>query len=178
MDRRRDIVYVMVAQQLVHSRLRAKSPPLTSDNSATGVVRVVHRLSRVRYFSRISRGNSGRHGTSASGEVPTDAVPRGDRRFDAMATLHIEHAISDYTTWKTTFDRFAPVREKAGIRQHRIQRPIDNGNYVVIDLDFESAQQARAFLDLLQTTVWTSSENAPALVGAPRTSILQPAEYP
>ncbi len=87
-------------------------------------------------------------GTGYAGRNPRNrgyAAPRGDRTFDSMATLHIEHAISDYTTWKAAFDRFAPVREKAGIRQHRIQRPIDNGNYVVIDLDFESAEQARAY---------------------------------
>lgn len=93
-----------------------------------------------------------------------------------MATLHIEHAISDYPTWKAAFDRFAAARDAAGVRRHRVQRPIDDADYVMIDLEFDSTDQAQAFHRFLQTTVWTSSQNAPALVGAPRTSILVPAE--
>ena len=30
------------------------------------------------------------------------------------ATLHIEHAISDYPTWKAAFDRFADARTRGG----------------------------------------------------------------
>lgn len=93
-----------------------------------------------------------------------------------MATLHIEHAISDYPAWKGAFDRFAAARETAGVRRHRIQRPIDDAHYIVIDLEFDTADAAQSFRTFLQTTVWTSSQNAPALVGTPRTSILEPAE--
>ena len=90
-----------------------------------------------------------------------------------MPTLHIEHAISDLPTWKAAFDRFAAARAQAGVRAHRIQQPIDDPHRVVIDLDFDSSDQARRFLHFLQTTVWASPENAPALVGAPRTTIRQ-----
>jgi hypothetical protein len=31
-----------------------------------------------------------------------------------MATLRIEHAISDYQLWKTAFDSFAEARARAG----------------------------------------------------------------
>lgn len=93
-----------------------------------------------------------------------------------MATLHIEHAISDYATWKGAFDGFAATRATAGVRRHRVQRPIDDSNYVVIDLEFDTTDQAEAFHRFLQTTVWGSRQNSPALVGVPRTSILQPAE--
>jgi hypothetical protein len=95
-----------------------------------------------------------------------------------MTTLHLEHAISDYPTWKAAFDRFAEAREKAGVRQHRIQRPIDDDNYIVVDLVFDATEHALAFLDFLHATVWAAGGNAPALAGAPRTRILQPVENP
>lgn len=41
-----------------------------------------------------------------------------------MFTLSIEHAISDFPTWKQAFDRFAEARERAGVRSHRIRRPV------------------------------------------------------
>ncbi len=91
-----------------------------------------------------------------------------------MSTLHIEHSIVDFDLWKTAFDRFAEARENAGVRHHRIQRPIGDAHYVVIDLDFETADQAREFLDFLKNTVWSSSGNAPALIGTPQAKILDP----
>ena len=93
-----------------------------------------------------------------------------------MATLHIEHSIVDFDLWNTAFDRFADVRQQSGVRRHRVQRPIDDPQYVVIDLDFDTAAEAQRFLELLQTTVWSSRENAPALVGTPQTKILEPAD--
>ncbi len=48
-------------------RLRSRSSP----RQPTGVARSVHRFTVVRYFSRISVGSSGRHGTSANGAQPT-----------------------------------------------------------------------------------------------------------
>lgn len=91
-----------------------------------------------------------------------------------MATLHIEHPITDFGVWKAAFDRFARVREESGVRGHRILRPVDDAHYVVIDLDFPTAAQAERFLGFLRTKVWTSADNAPALAGTPQTRILEP----
>ena len=93
-----------------------------------------------------------------------------------MSTLHIEHPISDFTTWKAAFDRFAPVRLQSGVRGHRIQRPVSDPRYIVLDLDFDNPAKAAAFLEFLQTRVWSSPENSPALAGDPRTAILEPVE--
>ena len=93
-----------------------------------------------------------------------------------MATLHIEHPITDFGTWKAAFDRFAEAREKSGVRGHRILRPVDDAHYVVVDLDFQTVGEAERFLDFLRTRVWSSSQNAPALAGAPQTRILEPAD--
>jgi hypothetical protein len=93
-----------------------------------------------------------------------------------MATLHIEHPITDFGTWKAAFDRFAEAREKPGVRGYRILRPVDDAHYVVIDLDFQTVGEAEKFLDFLQTRVWTSMQNAPVLAGTPQASILEPAD--
>jgi hypothetical protein len=90
-----------------------------------------------------------------------------------MATLHIEHPVTDFDTWKAAFDRFATQREKAGVRGHRILRPVDDGQYVVVDLDFQTPAAAEQFLDFLRTKVWTSAQSAPALAGTPQTKILE-----
>jgi hypothetical protein len=92
-----------------------------------------------------------------------------------MATLHIEHPITDFDTWTTAFNRFGDARRKAGVRAHRVQRPVDDPKYVVIDLDFDTTPEAQGFLNFLNTQVWGVRENAPALVGTPETMILEPA---
>jgi hypothetical protein len=93
-----------------------------------------------------------------------------------MRTLHIEHHVTDFATWKGAFDRFADLRQKSGVLQHRVQRPIDDSRYVVIDLDFATTFEAESFLQVLQTRVWSAPENSPALVGTPQTKILEPAD--
>jgi hypothetical protein len=97
-----------------------------------------------------------------------------------MPTLHIEHPITDFDIWNTAFGRLADVRRKAGVRAQRVQRPVDNPRYVVIDLDFDTTDEAATFLRFLNTQVWKIRENAPALAGTPATLILEPApnEWP
>ena len=92
-----------------------------------------------------------------------------------MPTLHIEHRITDFDTWSSAFNRFADVRRDAGVRTQRVQRPFDDPAYVVVDLDFDTTEEAEAFLRFLNTKVWETRENAPALAGTPETMILEPA---
>ena len=92
-----------------------------------------------------------------------------------MTTLHIEHAISDFGTWSAAFERFAEARATFGVRAQRVQQPIDDPNYIVVDLDFDTPDEASRFLGFLRAKVWSTASNAPALVGAPQAKILQPA---
>ena len=92
-----------------------------------------------------------------------------------MPSLHIEHPITDFTTWKGAFDRLSGLREQAHVRGHRVQRPVGDPHYVVIDLDFDTTAEAEAFLEVLRTRVWSTSANSPALAGTPQTTILEPA---
>lgn len=91
-----------------------------------------------------------------------------------MATLHIEHEISDLQVWLTAFSRFAEAREKAGVTAERIQQPVDDDKYIVLQLDFDSADAADRFKMFLETTVWTSRDASPGLAGAPRARVLNP----
>lgn len=59
--------------------------------------------------------------------------------------------------------------------EHAIQRPVDDPQYVVIDLDFDTTNEAEAFVQFLREKVRPLSENAAALAGTPQTKILEPA---
>lgn len=90
-----------------------------------------------------------------------------------MVTLRIEHAITDFGTWKQAFDRFADMRRGSGVLRHRIHRPANDPRYLFIELDFGTGDEATKFLDFLATQVWSTPGNAPALIGTPRTRILE-----
>jgi len=89
-----------------------------------------------------------------------------------MATLHIEHPITDFATWKRAFDGFSEARARAGVTAHRIHQPHDDPHYVVLQLDFPAVPQAEGFKSFLETQVWTSPEKSPALGGVPRARLL------
>jgi hypothetical protein len=93
-----------------------------------------------------------------------------------MTTLHIEHPITDLKAWLAAFDRFADARTKAGVQAQRVQHPVDNPNYILVDLDFATTEKARRFLAFLNEKVWSSTDSAPALAGTPQTTLLQDAE--
>jgi hypothetical protein len=92
-----------------------------------------------------------------------------------MTTLHIEHPITDLNVWLTAFDRFAEARANAGVRAQRVLHPVDDPNYIFVDLDFTTTEEAQRFLAFLKKMVWSSTENAPALAGTPQTKLLQKA---
>jgi len=91
-----------------------------------------------------------------------------------MATLHIEHPITHLETWLSAFNVFADARRQAGVRAERVQQPVDDPGYIVVDLDFATVAEAEAFLRFLNDQVWAIPENAPALASAPSTLILEP----
>lgn len=90
-----------------------------------------------------------------------------------MFTLSIEHAISDFPTWKQAFDRFAEARQKAGVVSHRIRRPVDDPHHLVIELEFDAQENAEDFRQFLHNVVWANRDASPALVGDPASRILE-----
>jgi hypothetical protein len=89
-----------------------------------------------------------------------------------MTTLRIEHAITDYPLWRKAFDGFAAARAQAGVRSFAIRLPVDDRQYVMVDLEFDSAGPAQTFADFLRQHVWSSPASSPELVGPPQTRIL------
>jgi hypothetical protein len=90
-----------------------------------------------------------------------------------MATLHIEHPISDLKTWLTAFAKFAEARQKAGVRAERVYQPIEDSKYIVLDLDFDAVDDAVQFKNFLESNVWSSRAASPGLAGAPRARVLK-----
>jgi hypothetical protein len=74
-----------------------------------------------------------------------------------MTILHIEHPVPDYNEWKKAFDNDPVGREKLGVRRYRILRPINDPNYVMIDLEFDTPSQAEALLTAMRA-VWSRVE--------------------
>lgn len=90
-----------------------------------------------------------------------------------MPSLHIEHAITDLSTWLAAFNRFGEARANAGVRSARVHQPVDDDRYIYVDLDFDTLDEAAAFKKFLETNVWSSSDASPGLAGAPTARILR-----
>ena len=89
-----------------------------------------------------------------------------------MATLHIEHAITDLDTWLGAFNSFAEARANAGVTAQRVRQPVDDDRYIVVDLDFDSVESAEAFKGFLEHVVWQDRAMSPGLDGTPAARIL------
>ena len=70
-----------------------------------------------------------------------------------MIILRIEHAVPDFDGWKKAFDSDPVGRQQLGVRRYQICRAIDDPNYVMIDLEFDSKREAEALLAAMRA-VW------------------------
>ena len=70
-----------------------------------------------------------------------------------MIHLHIEHPVPDFDRWKAAFDSDPVGRQKSGVRCYRVLRPLDNPDYAIIDLEFDTLNQAEVLLTAMQQ-VW------------------------
>jgi hypothetical protein len=92
-----------------------------------------------------------------------------------MPILQFEHPIKDFSMWKAAFDRDPIDRRGLGVRRHRVYRPLGDPNYIVGELEFDTADEARACYAALRE-LWDSPQAAPALIGAPRVRIVETLE--
>lgn len=74
-----------------------------------------------------------------------------------MFTLCIEHPVPSYEKWKQAFDSDPVGRERMKVRRYQILRPVDNPNYVMIQLEFDTAADAEALLAAMRA-VWSRVE--------------------
>ncbi|MGW4891564.1 hypothetical protein ACWEQL_04755 [Kitasatospora sp. NPDC004240] len=70
-----------------------------------------------------------------------------------MATLRIEHVLTDYHIWKRLFDADPLHRERSGVRGYRIHRAPGPSQFVAVDLEFDTVMQAEDFLGRLKE-IW------------------------
>jgi hypothetical protein len=90
-----------------------------------------------------------------------------------MPVLHIEHPVPDYAAWKRAFDSDPVGRVKGGVRRHRVLRPVGDPHYVVIDLDFDTLEEAETFQATLQR-LWNQVTGQ--LITGPQSRILETLE--
>ena len=70
-----------------------------------------------------------------------------------MAILRIEHSVPDYDGWKRAFDSDPADRKGHGVRRYQVFRSVDDPNYVMIDLEFDTKDEAAALLSTMRG-VW------------------------
>jgi hypothetical protein len=70
-----------------------------------------------------------------------------------MYILRIEHPVRDFDGWKKAFDSDPVGRQKSGVRRYRVLRPIDDPRFVMIDLEFDTVNQAETLLAAMRV-VW------------------------
>ena len=92
-----------------------------------------------------------------------------------MPVLQIEHPVRDFETWKTAFDGDQDRREVGSVRRYQVYRPVDDPDYVGVDLEFDSRGKAEAFKRGLED-LWQSPQAGRALGGTPRARIVDVVE--
>ena len=90
-----------------------------------------------------------------------------------MYKLCIEHPVPSYEKWKQAFDSDPVGREKMRVRRYQILRPVDNPNYVMIQLEFDTARDAEALLNAMRA-VWSRVEGT--IMTNPKAQIVEIAE--
>ena len=70
-----------------------------------------------------------------------------------MPILRIEHAVPDFAGWKRAFDSDPADRRGSGVRRYQVLRSVDDPNYVMIDLEFDSVEDAEGLLAKM-SRVW------------------------
>jgi hypothetical protein len=70
-----------------------------------------------------------------------------------MIILHIEHTVVNFDSWKASFDQYEDFRQKSGVSSYQVARSIDNPDFVTIDLEFNTLNEAQALLAGVQQ-VW------------------------
>lgn len=90
-----------------------------------------------------------------------------------MSILRIEHAVPDYEAWKQAFDNDPVSRKEGGVRSHQVLRTIADPNYVMIDLEFDTPEDAEAFLSELRA-LWSRVEGT--IMTSPQARIVETVE--
>jgi ribosomal protein L35AE/L33A len=92
-----------------------------------------------------------------------------------MATLHVEQKVSDFDAFKRMFDSDPADRKGSGVTSFRMSRAADDPNHVLIDMELDSVESAKALLGKL-TEVWKSPQASALLTGTPQATVTEVVE--
>jgi hypothetical protein len=70
-----------------------------------------------------------------------------------MPTVRIQHSVPSFEGWKRAFDSDPADRRGSGVRQYSVFRSVDDPKLVMIDLSFDSIDEARGFLATMER-IW------------------------
>jgi hypothetical protein len=87
-----------------------------------------------------------------------------------MPILRIEHSVGDFDMWKSVFDSDPADRKGSGVQRYQILQAVDDPNFVMIDLEFDTLEQAHGLLDAMQV-IWAGP--GAAFMQNPRARIVE-----
>jgi heme-degrading monooxygenase HmoA len=87
----------------------------------------------------------------------------------------VQHTVEEYDTWKSQFDGNAASRQASGSRGGVVLRNADDANQVVVLLEWDSLENARAFAE--SDDLRQAMQRA-GVVGRPRVTFLDEADRP
>jgi hypothetical protein len=90
-----------------------------------------------------------------------------------MTILQIEHPVSSFESWREAFDADPINRKECGVNHYLVFRPIEDPNYVIIHLGFDSLSDARDTLEKLEQ-LWQKLDGS--ILINPQTRLLDIAE--
>lgn len=70
-----------------------------------------------------------------------------------MPIVRIEHAVPSFEKWKRAFDSDPADRKGSGVRRYQVLRSREDPNYVMIDLEFDSVEEAEKFVRTMER-IW------------------------
>jgi hypothetical protein len=71
-----------------------------------------------------------------------------------MPILRIEHAVPSFAGWKQAFDSDPADRKGSGVRRYQVLRSVEDPNYVMIDLEFDTLEGAEELLTKMRR-IWS-----------------------
>ncbi|HEV2460046.1 MAG TPA: hypothetical protein VGS80_16945 [Ktedonobacterales bacterium] len=90
-----------------------------------------------------------------------------------MVMLRIEHPVPDYAGWRRAFDSDPANRRQSSVRHNHILRALDDPNYVMIDLEFDSKAEAGALLAKMRV-IWERAQGT--IMSNPQARIVETVE--
>lgn len=76
-----------------------------------------------------------------------------------MPMLRIQHAVPQFEGWKRAFDADPMDRRSSGVRRYHVHRSVTDPNFVMIDLELETIQEAEKLLERLRV-LWAGPGGA------------------